>query len=1283
MRKILEKIFKSLAYLAAALVILLAVAVGLFRLLLPRLPEYQEEIKGWANAAIGMQVEFGDMHARWRLSGPELTFQDAELTAYSATTSLLTAGEVNVGVSLLRLLRDRELVVDRIHIRDTKLTLQFSNNDGWLIEGMPIGDVIGSRDVTANQAGDVVVIAEDIAVDYLLPDSSAVLSFALNALEIARDEERIDIEVQVELPKSMGTRLDVSAVHRTADADSGIWQFFIEGKGLELAGWSSLDQKRLPQLQSGSLDLSASLQRSNAGIDHMSADLVIDGLTGSQSSVFAPFDAQGRVEYSRDQTGWLIAASNVVMATVDGVWPRSSLSVSVGRSRDNEVQSLSATASYLNLEDVRYVGEWLPDKYRQLYDNYDPSGVLRELRISFDDLQSENPRYDISTELVDAGVAAGDTWPGIRRMSGLVRTDNAGGRLEIAAAGIVVDLASQLAEPISFDDAAGTIIWRRNSLGTIILSDSVKIRNADLDSQSSLQISLPADGGAADVDFQSNWSIHDVSAVKRYLPAKLIKPGLYNWLGAALVAGDAPSVSVQLSGPLDKFPFDNGEGIFRVEGHLENTTLRYSDLWPDSKNMTLDIVVDGMRLYSHRNSANNADNSVVDAKIEVPDLRNPVLSISAYSTGTLASIREFSRQSPIAKVFGGHLEAVTVGGDASFNLEFSYPILDRTNYSFSTRIQTSDGSLSFEGFEPQLTQLNGFINVSRDGVSSEGLFGRFLGEQINIEINSADASRPSYSVIAETTGNLTDVGLFAELAPELEGIIAGESTYTANVLFPDSQAEQPAPFKIVVESDLQGMAINLPVPLDKSANAVMPLSFSIEFPKTGQIDAIGSLSDESNWILSFLNAGSEGWDFDRGALALGGIYPDPPETRGLHIVGETDSVRLDDWLNLARSDRESVTAADRIRSIDLTIGALRVIGQDLKNHRVQLDRSAQDWLVTVAGEQVSGSVSVPYDFSSGRPLVVDMDTLILPGLDEELAGDETDETSPDPRNIPPLNVRARNFALGPRFFGELSADFRSTARGLETDNLTTRDPSFVVDGSAGWIVDQDDASGQRTFINAVLKSSDIATTMKRLDYQLGIEGEDLEITLDVGWSGGPGADFLQRIDGSVGLRVGVGKLDDVEPGAGRVFGLMSVVALPRRLSLDFGDVFDTGFGFDKITGDFRLEQGQAYTCNLVLEGPAADVGIVGRAGIASRDYHQTAVVSANVGNTLPVLGLAAGPQVAAALLIFSQLFKKPLQEVGQRYYAIDGSWDEPLIAISDPDRFAQNSRSSGCIVDAQ
>ncbi len=219
---------------------------------------------------------------------------------------------------------------------------------------------------------------------------------------------------------------------------------------------------------------------------------------------------------------------------------------------------------------------------------------------------------------------------------------------------------------------------------------------------------------------------------------------------------------------------------------------------------------------------------------------------------------------------------------------------------------------------------------------------------------------------------------------------------------------------------------------------------------------------------------------------------------------------------------------------------------------------------------------------------------------------------------------------------------------------------------------------------ATLKSTDVKTTMQRLDYAPGIVSDDMTLLFDVSWSGGPRTDVFESLDGDVQVRFGAGQLDEIEPGAGRLFGLMSIVALPRRLSLDFTDVFDKGFGFDAIDGTFRIVDGEAYTCNLSLEGPAANIAIIGRASLTDFEYEQAAVVAANFGNTLPVVGaVVAGPQVAAALLIFSQIFKKPLQEMGQVYYAIDGPWDDPMIESTGAADFASRAEQAGCILDSE
>jgi uncharacterized protein YhdP len=360
---------------------------------------------------------------------------------------------------------------------------------------------------------------------------------------------------------------------------------------------------------------------------------------------------------------------------------------------------------------------------------------------------------------------------------------------------------------------------------------------------------------------------------------------------------------------------------------------------------------------------------------------------------------------------------------------------------------------------------------------------------------------------------------------------------------------------------------------------------------------------------------------------------------------------------------------------------LRVLGQHLRDHHVRVDRSARDWLVQLEGDSVTGSVFVPYDFGSERALVMDMERLILPGDDASLV-DAQEQALPN--TLPPITLTTQEFGLGDRFFGAVDVQFARTGEGLVAESFTAKDETFEIVGNARWVTDESDPLGHRSHLMATVTSTDVATTMRRLAYQPGIVGDDMTMLFDLNWSGGPREEVFDSLNGDVQVRFGAGQLDEIEPGAGRLFGLMSVVALPRRLSLDFTDVFDKGFGFDKIDGSFHIIDGEAYTCNLSLDGPAADIAIIGRASLTSREYEQVAAVSANFGNTLPVVGaVIAGPQAAAALLIFSQIFKKPLQDMGQVYYGIEGSWDDPAVESTDAANFAASAELAGCLPDSE
>ena len=261
-------------------------------------------------------------------------------------------------------------------------------------------------------------------------------------------------------------------------------------------------------------------------------------------------------------------------------------------------------------------------------------------------------------------------------------------------------------------------------------------------------------------------------------------------------------------------------------------------------------------------------------------------------------------------------------------------------------------------------------------------------------------------MIANATGAATAEALVTELGLPLGERVTGETNYSARLLFPHGKVETPAPFAIEIASDLAGLAVELPQPLNKPLYDTVGLTTTIMLPKGGErIESTGSVDGLLSWQIAFAKSGEQ-WDLDRGILNFG-VATDTEivaDTRGLHLRGTADYVRVQDWFELSREKEAKTGVAERIRSIDMTVENLHMLGQHLVDHRIRVDRSARDWLVQLDGEDIVGSAFVPYDFASGRAIVVEAERLVLPGDEIQL-----DEPGPqiDPRSLPPITIKSK------------------------------------------------------------------------------------------------------------------------------------------------------------------------------------------------------------------------------------------------------------------------------------
>jgi uncharacterized protein YhdP len=176
------------------------------------------------------------------------------------------------------------------------------------------------------------------------------------------------------------------------------------------------------------------------------------------------------------------------------------------------------------------------------------------------------------------------------------------------------------------------------------------------------------------------------------------------------------------------------------------------------------------------------------------------------------------------------------------------------------------------------------------------------------------------------------------------------------------------------------------------------------------------------------------------------------------------------------------------------------------------------------------------------------------------------------------------------------------------------------------------------------------------------------------WPGSPAAFKLSRLNGRIEFSVVDGNITNASTGSGRLLGLLSIQALPKRLSMDFSDVFDSGFSFDQATGTFVMENGTATTDDMLLESSAASISVIGSTDLVEQQYDQLLTIRPGLGNTLPIIGaLAAGPVGAAAGLALQGLLHQQIGEATRVQYTITGDWDDPEFEAVDVKRAEEES----------
>jgi uncharacterized protein YhdP len=157
------------------------------------------------------------------------------------------------------------------------------------------------------------------------------------------------------------------------------------------------------------------------------------------------------------------------------------------------------------------------------------------------------------------------------------------------------------------------------------------------------------------------------------------------------------------------------------------------------------------------------------------------------------------------------------------------------------------------------------------------------------------------------------------------------------------------------------------------------------------------------------------------------------------------------------------------------------------------------------------------------------------------------------------------------------------------------------------------------------------------------------------------------LSGIVQLHAENGRFLELDPGAGKLISLMSLQMLPRRITLDFRDVFSDGFEWSSIEATARIAQGTLATQDFRMSGSGAEVAMQGRVDLARETQDlRVRVVPALDSTASTAAALMVNPVVGLTTFLAQKLLQNPLGQMFAFQYAISGGWADPKVEKIGP-----------------
>lgn len=1254
----------SLFWLSLVALILMAVLMSAIRFAAPLIPEHSDYLKEKFFEATGRKIDFSSIETQVDGFSLIVQLQDVVVSDEADAAVSVAFPQASIDLNFLHMLLKKTYMPKLITIKGADLDVEMDGGKGLSVQNQSI-NLSNTQSENNPIKEDQYQDFKNIRLSFLesslsLFDQSKQRSYEFSDLNVTAEwyNNGLYVAGDVRLPKEYGSWARVALDLEGDLSSSGNWsaELFVQGDELNAKALNDFSQWPLP-VKEGGFNGSIWAEWNAKELDRVTADVHVNNWVFQNKDIQPVDDLKGKIDLLRTDNGW-------VLSVVDALWSEANesnpMELQVAFDDVDGIQQLKIAASDIYFDEWSVYLPHLPNMNKDVIDlllEIDPVATIKNTSM----VLQKNPMDQWAVFFnADVDGVSTQVW------NEKIGVDNFSGELELSGDNLVVlmdtakaelSLPSMFYEPFEIDQLAGLFEISLNKEGVVVSGNEWELSTPHIKTKGRAYFDLTAGNPFMDV-FITGYEA-GFSSVASYIPRGQLNDDAHSWLSKAFQSGSAKNISLMMHGNPMEFPFRNGTGMFELVFDAKDVRLKYGNNWPVAQDVDAFVLFRNEGLYINGRSASYKSLHSKQITVAIPDFNQTTLVMNASLLGSADDWINFVQNSPLSRNIENTLDDLQLSGTADVDLALIYPLSSKTQQDFRILgdVDLKQSNILFKSSGVKFEQVSGNIEFTGQSLSSTFVDASFQGRPLEVVIST---QKKPHKVVIDVAGRMQPGKIVQSFIPELKDYLSGGSDWSAKVLLPLSKGSKDVP-RISLASTLNGVEITMPYPMNKAKQTDRPFHMDIDLHKESKNIA---------WSLGkTIFARHQIGQTHRGQIA----FDQPaklPDRDGLSIAGHLTTLNLDTWIKSAedkksRSKNKLNLAKLPFNQLDLSVDQLIWRDQDIVDIDIDAINDGDHWKMDIDHDWIKGRFEVPNVLDKGQPLVATIDHLYWPKSDANEAPDEK-KIIYSPFDFPPLKIKAKNLSVQGFKLDQMRLETTPKSNGMEIHLLELDIPDTSLKIRGDWNQFRDH---QATQLSMQLNSKDLGKALNYVGLDSGLSGSKTKASMNISW---PSSFFGFTFDGLEGngkVDVRDGRVAQLDPGAGRLVGLLNIESLPRRVLFDLKDVAYEGFTFDRVKSDFTLQNKNMYLSKLNVSSPAASVKMNGRLGLQQQDYDLDMSVTPAIGNTIPVAAaLASGVTAGITVLFYQKLLgiDKGINEAATLKYRITGPWADPKVKEIKP-----------------